>query len=110
MVIQSERRSRSATASARFCPSIRSFISEKKIPRPTLGEEGLDLNSAVEEFENRLIEFYPEKSADIMSARNERTPPRLTERARVGLRPSSLRSSCPPCTRNRVASSLSPSG
>ena len=25
-------------------------------PRPTLGEEGLDLNSAVEEFENRLIE------------------------------------------------------
>jgi transcriptional regulator with PAS, ATPase and Fis domain len=37
-------------------PSIRSFISEKKIPRPTLGEEGLDLNSAVEEFENRLIE------------------------------------------------------
>jgi transcriptional regulator with PAS, ATPase and Fis domain len=37
-------------------PGIRSFISEKKIPRPTLGEEGLDLNSAVEEFENRLIE------------------------------------------------------
>jgi transcriptional regulator with PAS, ATPase and Fis domain len=37
-------------------PTIRSFISEKKIPRPTLGEEGLDLNSAVEEFENRLIE------------------------------------------------------
>jgi len=37
-------------------PSVRSFISEKKIPRPTLGEEGLDLNSAVEEFENRLIE------------------------------------------------------
>jgi two-component system, NtrC family, response regulator AtoC len=37
-------------------PSIRSFISEKKIPRPTLGEDGLDLNSAVEEFENRLIE------------------------------------------------------
>jgi transcriptional regulator with PAS, ATPase and Fis domain len=36
--------------------SIRSFISEKKIPRPTLGEEGLDLNTAVEEFENRLIE------------------------------------------------------
>jgi transcriptional regulator with PAS, ATPase and Fis domain len=35
---------------------IRSFISEKKIPRPTLGEEGLDLNTAVEEFENRLIE------------------------------------------------------
>jgi transcriptional regulator with GAF, ATPase, and Fis domain len=37
-------------------PNIRSFISEKKIPRPTLGEDGLDLNSAVEEFENRLIE------------------------------------------------------
>jgi len=37
-------------------PSIRSFISEKKIPRPALGDEGLDLNSAVEEFENRLIE------------------------------------------------------
>jgi transcriptional regulator with PAS, ATPase and Fis domain len=37
-------------------PSIRSFISEKKIPRPALGEDGLDLNSAVEEFENRLIE------------------------------------------------------
>jgi len=37
-------------------PAIRSFISEKKIPRPTLGEEGLDLNTAVEEFENRLIE------------------------------------------------------
>ncbi|HJQ84097.1 MAG TPA: sigma-54 dependent transcriptional regulator [Candidatus Binatia bacterium] len=37
-------------------PSIKSFISEKKIPRPTLGEDGLDLNSAVEEFENRLIE------------------------------------------------------
>jgi transcriptional regulator with PAS, ATPase and Fis domain len=35
---------------------IRSFISEKKIPRPTLGEDGLDLNTAVEEFENRLIE------------------------------------------------------
>ena len=37
-------------------PNIRSFISEKKIPRPTLAEEGLDLNTAVEEFENRLIE------------------------------------------------------
>jgi transcriptional regulator with PAS, ATPase and Fis domain len=37
-------------------PNIRSFISEKKIPRPTLGEDGLDLNTAVEEFENRLIE------------------------------------------------------
>ncbi len=37
-------------------PGIRSFISEKKIPRPRLTEEGLDLNAAVEEFENRLIE------------------------------------------------------
>ena len=37
-------------------PNIRSLISEKKIPRPQLGEEGLDLNTAVEEFENRLIE------------------------------------------------------
>lgn len=37
-------------------PGIRSFISEKKIPKPTLTEEGLDLNAAVEEFENRLIE------------------------------------------------------
>jgi len=37
-------------------PSVRSFISEKKIPRPVLREEGLDLNTAVEEFENRLIE------------------------------------------------------
>jgi transcriptional regulator with PAS, ATPase and Fis domain len=37
-------------------PALRSFISEKKIPRPALGDEGLDLNTAVEEFENRLIE------------------------------------------------------
>ena len=36
--------------------NIRSLISEKKIPRPTFGEDGLDLNTAVEEFENRLIE------------------------------------------------------
>jgi transcriptional regulator with PAS, ATPase and Fis domain len=36
--------------------TLRSFISEKKIPRPALGEDGLDLNTAVEEFENRLIE------------------------------------------------------
>ncbi len=35
--------------------NIRSFISEKRIPKPTLSENGLDLNSAVEEFENRLI-------------------------------------------------------
>jgi len=36
--------------------NIRSFISEKRIPKPSLTESGLDLNSAVEEFENRLIE------------------------------------------------------
>ncbi len=36
--------------------NIRSFISEKKIPRPTLTEEGIDLNRAVEEFEYRLID------------------------------------------------------
>jgi len=36
--------------------NIRSFISEKRIPKPRLSENGLDLNSAVEEFENRLIE------------------------------------------------------
>ena len=35
--------------------NIRSFISEKRIPKPTLGDSGLDLNSAVEEFENQLI-------------------------------------------------------
>jgi len=37
-------------------PNIRSFISEKKIPRPNLTEEGIDLNKAVEEFEHRLID------------------------------------------------------
>ena len=36
--------------------NIRSFISEKKIPRPTFTEEGLDLTTAVEEFETRLID------------------------------------------------------
>jgi transcriptional regulator with PAS, ATPase and Fis domain len=36
--------------------NIRSFISEKKIPRPAFTEQGLDLSTAVEEFENRLIE------------------------------------------------------
>jgi transcriptional regulator with GAF, ATPase, and Fis domain len=35
---------------------IRSFISEKKIPKPVMSEEGLDLTHAVEEFENRLID------------------------------------------------------
>ena len=37
-------------------PSIRSFISEKKIPKPVMSEDGLDLTGAVEEFENRLID------------------------------------------------------
>ena len=37
-------------------PNIRSFISDKKIPRPQLTEEGIDLNAAVEEFEYRLID------------------------------------------------------
>jgi len=37
-------------------PQIRSFLSEKKIPAPTLGDEGMDLNAAVEEFENRMID------------------------------------------------------
>ncbi len=36
--------------------NIRSFLSEKKIPRPKLAEEGMDLNAAVEEFENRIID------------------------------------------------------
>ncbi len=36
--------------------NIRSFLSEKKIPRPKLSEEGMDLNTAVEEFENRIID------------------------------------------------------
>jgi transcriptional regulator with PAS, ATPase and Fis domain len=37
-------------------PNIRSFISEKKIPRPAFTEDGLDLTTAVEEFESRLID------------------------------------------------------
>lgn len=36
--------------------NIRSFLSEKKIPTPTLSDEGMDLNAAVEEFENRMID------------------------------------------------------
>jgi transcriptional regulator with PAS, ATPase and Fis domain len=36
--------------------NIRSFLSEKKIPAPRLGEDGMDLNAAVEEFENRMID------------------------------------------------------
>jgi transcriptional regulator with PAS, ATPase and Fis domain len=37
-------------------PQIRSLISEKKIPKPSLGDAGIDFNTAVEEFENRLID------------------------------------------------------
>ena len=36
--------------------NVRSFISEKKIPKPVMSEEGLDLTNAVEQFENRLID------------------------------------------------------
>jgi transcriptional regulator with PAS, ATPase and Fis domain len=36
--------------------NIRSFLSEKKIPTPNLSEDGMDLNAAVEEFENRMID------------------------------------------------------
>jgi transcriptional regulator with PAS, ATPase and Fis domain len=36
--------------------NVRSFLSEKKIPKPVLAEDGLDLTGAVEEFENRLID------------------------------------------------------
>jgi transcriptional regulator with PAS, ATPase and Fis domain len=37
-------------------PQIRSLISEKKIPKPSLSDTGIDFNTAVEEFENRLID------------------------------------------------------
>ncbi len=36
--------------------NLRSFISERKIPRPVFSEDGLDLTTAVEEFETRLID------------------------------------------------------
>jgi DNA-binding NtrC family response regulator len=36
-------------------PEVRSFISEKRIPRPHLPVDGIDLNRAVSEFEQRLI-------------------------------------------------------
>ena len=36
--------------------TIREFIWEKRIPKPTLLESGLDLNGAVEWYENRLID------------------------------------------------------
>jgi DNA-binding NtrC family response regulator len=35
---------------------VRSFISEKKVPHPTLTDEGIDLNRAVEDFESSLID------------------------------------------------------
>ena len=35
--------------------NVRSFVSSKRVPAPTLSEEGLDFNRAVEAFENRLI-------------------------------------------------------
>ena len=35
--------------------NVRAFLSEKRLPRPVLGAEGIDLNRAVEEFEGRLI-------------------------------------------------------
>jgi DNA-binding NtrC family response regulator len=35
--------------------SIRTFVSDKRIPPPTLTDDGLDFNRAVEAFENRLI-------------------------------------------------------
>ncbi len=37
-------------------PNIRAFISDKKIPRPVLTDDGVDLNQAVEDFEFRLID------------------------------------------------------
>ncbi|MFQ5352031.1 MAG: sigma-54 interaction domain-containing protein [Candidatus Binatia bacterium] len=36
--------------------NISSFLPEKRIPRPKMSDDGLDLNSVVEEFENRLID------------------------------------------------------
>ncbi len=36
--------------------NVRSFISENKIPKPVMSDEGLDLTNAVEQFENRLID------------------------------------------------------
>jgi DNA-binding NtrC family response regulator len=37
-------------------PYVRSFISEKKLPHPTLNDGEVDLQQAVEQFENRLID------------------------------------------------------
>ncbi len=36
-------------------PNVRAFLSEKRLPRPVLGADGIDLNRVVEEFEGRLI-------------------------------------------------------
>ena len=38
-----------------LAPNVRAFLSEKRLPRTTLGRDGLDLTRAVEEFEGRLI-------------------------------------------------------
>lgn len=37
-------------------PNVRNFISDKRVPVPVLGDEGLDFFAAVESFERRLIE------------------------------------------------------
>ena len=37
-------------------PNIRSFVSDQKIPRPTLTDEGIDLDAAISEFQYRLID------------------------------------------------------
>jgi transcriptional regulator with PAS, ATPase and Fis domain len=36
--------------------TVREFISEKRIPKPTLSQSGLDLNGTLESYENRLID------------------------------------------------------
>ena len=36
--------------------TVREFIWEKRIPKPTLMQSGLDLNGTVEWYENRLID------------------------------------------------------
>jgi transcriptional regulator with PAS, ATPase and Fis domain len=49
--------SESTTIGVESLPSgIREFIWEKRIPKPTLLQSGLDLNSTVEWYENRLID------------------------------------------------------
>ena len=36
-------------------PNVRSFVSSKRVPSPTLSDDGMDFNRAVEAFENHLI-------------------------------------------------------